>query len=305
MTKTVSVIIPTYKRPTFLPRAIQSVLNSTYKNVEVIVVDDNNDGDEFRALTEKVMASFLDENDNIKYVKHKVNKNGSAARNTGFKNSSGEYLMFLDDDDEFLPTKIEAQVNRMEQLDSSWGACYTRYIDVSKDGKLRYSAETAEGSLLVKELSRNLFVHAGSNLMVRRSVYEEVGGFDESFTRNQDIEFLIKVLKQYKLAFADCVGLKVYLHDRGNIDYEVVTEHFIATFKAEIDAQSEEDQRAIYKMIALQRIRAAISTRNINLAKKIKNETSIGFFDISMYFLHLAGRMITRKSKGYPMRYLY
>ena len=94
----VSVIIPTFKRPGELGRAINSVLAQTYSNIEVVVVDDNNDGDEFRKETELFMKRF-ESNDRVKYIKHTKNQNGSAARNTGIANSDGEFIAFLDDDD--------------------------------------------------------------------------------------------------------------------------------------------------------------------------------------------------------------
>ena len=103
----VSVIIPTYKRPDSLDRAINSVLGQTYPYVEVIVVDDNNPDTEGRRQTEAKMASFAD-NLRVKYVKHEQNKNGAAARNSGAKASTGDFIAFLDDDDEFLPKKNES-----------------------------------------------------------------------------------------------------------------------------------------------------------------------------------------------------
>lgn len=105
----VSVVIPTYRRSEMLPRAINSVLNQTYEDIEIIVVDDNNPNTKYREATKKIMEHYKD-NSKIKYIKHDVNKNGSAARNTGIKYSSGKYVCFLDDDDYFYPCKIEKQL---------------------------------------------------------------------------------------------------------------------------------------------------------------------------------------------------
>ena len=93
----VSVIIPTYNRPTYLRRCLESVLNQTYKNIEIFVVDDNNPETEARIETEKIMNEYVN-GKNVTYLKHNFNKNGSAARNTGWKHSSGKYITFLDDD---------------------------------------------------------------------------------------------------------------------------------------------------------------------------------------------------------------
>lgn len=84
--KLVSVIIPTYKRSDCLPNAIKSVLNQTYKDIEIIVVDDNDPESEYRKNTEKVMEGFS-QYSNVIYIKHDINRNGSVARNTGFKDS--------------------------------------------------------------------------------------------------------------------------------------------------------------------------------------------------------------------------
>ena len=102
----VSVIIPTYKRPKELERAIISVKNQTYKNIEIIVVDDNANDIEQRKSTEQVVKKY----ENIVYIQNKENLGGSKTRNIGIENAKGKYIAFLDDDDEFLPNKIEQQI---------------------------------------------------------------------------------------------------------------------------------------------------------------------------------------------------
>ena len=210
----VSVIIPTYDRPRMLMRTIDSVLNQSYSNIEVIVVDDNEPETNARRETENLILQVQDKR--LIYIKHEKNKNGSAARNSGFKVSKGEFIMFLDDDDEFFEEKISKQLEKMMSLDDTWGASYSGYIR-KLNGKVKIkSNETREGNLLVEELGRNLFVHAGSNLMIRRNVVEELDGFDENFMRNQDIEFLVRLLKKYKLAYVNCIGLIVNKDDKKN-----------------------------------------------------------------------------------------
>lgn len=98
----VSVIIPTYGGAEFLSRCVDSVLSQTYKNIEIIVVDDNGLDTPKQKETAIAMKKYSSLS-NVKYVCHEVNKNGSAARNTGVKNSNGEYIALLDDDDVFLP----------------------------------------------------------------------------------------------------------------------------------------------------------------------------------------------------------
>ena len=111
----VSVIIPTYKRPTMLGRAIDSVLNQSYTNTEVVVVDDNSNGDMFRMETIQYMEKYINDY-RVKYIKHERNQNGSAARNTGIQNSVGEYIAFLDDDDYFLKNRIKDAMCVLQQF---------------------------------------------------------------------------------------------------------------------------------------------------------------------------------------------
>ena len=90
----VSVIITTYKRSKFLKRAINSVLNQTYKNLEIIVVDDNNKNDQYSNSTKKVLKKYI-KRKQIRIIQHDENKGISAARNTGIKESNGEVYYFF------------------------------------------------------------------------------------------------------------------------------------------------------------------------------------------------------------------
>ena len=110
MKRKVSVLIPTYKNPDTVGRAVKSVLDqNNFDDYEIIVVDDNDPLSDERKQTENEMKIFSD-NPKVKYIKHKKNMNGAVARNTAFKNSTGELICFLDDDDIFLPDKLFYQV---------------------------------------------------------------------------------------------------------------------------------------------------------------------------------------------------
>lgn len=301
--KLVSVIIPTYKRSDTLPRAIDSVLNQTYKQIEIIVVDDNDPESSFRHDTEVVMSRYKN-NSNVLYIKHTKNKNGSAARNTGFRKSKGAYIMFLDDDDEFLPDKVLSQVEKMNDLDNSWGACYTRYIRKRNGKVVVRSAEKAEGNLLVEELMRNLFVHAGSNLLIRREVVEEIGGFDESFIRNQDVEFLTRILKKYKLAYVDTLGLIVYMRNVRNVaklDFINLTDKYIEKFDKEINQLPIAEQNRVHTMINLQIFRYYLSSKKFGQAYKIVINNQISIFLVLKYLFYLLNRAVTKQAYGFKI----
>lgn len=302
----VSVIIPTFRRAVELERCISSVLASTYRPFEVIVVDDNAEESlcrQTQALVEG-MAKTHGEGE-IHYVRMAKHKGGSAARNVGFLASQGEYVMFLDDDDQFLTEKMGAQAAFLDHHGAEWGACYTRYVDRKNGRDVAQSGETRQGKLLTEELARNLFVHAGSNLMVRRHVMEALGGFDECFARNQDVELLIRLMKRWKLGFADVEGLIVNLHPRDNVDNMEVTAFFKRHFQQEIDALPEEDRLAVRKMLALQDIRAAVGERrDVTLAFRIMRKEGVTMGETADYLLHLVRRKRNHLSCGYDLNRL-
>lgn len=301
MNKLVSVIIPTYKRPDTLDRAIESVMNQTYTPIEIIVVDDNNPDTEGRKLTEDCMKKYS-ENPNIKYVKHERNKNGSAARNTGAKVSKGAYLAFLDDDDEYYPGKIEAQVHRLEELDENWGACYTSYERRTEDKLISRSGEKREGNVYFHELCRNFWHGGGTGPLVRRSVYEAVGGFDESFLRNQDYEYMIKITKKYKLAYADVVGHIQYVdtfHEK-QATRSQIWETFFSSFQKEIDSLPPEMRKKFDTMISLQKAKYALTReKNISKAMRILRKSGVGCVVLVRYVFYLLYRKLFKVCCGF------
>ena len=125
----VSSIIPTYKRTDTLKRAIDSVLNQTYSNIEIIVVDDNVNFPEVRKKVVEIIESY--NKNNISLVKNIRNLGGGLSRNEGIKIAKGEYIGFLDDDDEFFNTKIEKQYNLIKEKEKEGRKvgliyCYTK-----------------------------------------------------------------------------------------------------------------------------------------------------------------------------------
>lgn len=254
----VSIIIPTYKRPNYLGNAIDSALNQTYQNIEIIVVDDNDPQSKERIETEQVMFKYK-ENKYVKYIKHIQNSNGSVARNTGILNSKGKYICFLDDDDEFKKDKVLKQVEKMESLDNSWGACYVQF-DRIKSGKLYDKGiENEEGYLMKSILLGQLYISSGSNIMVRRDVIDEVGGFNPKLKRKQDLYFLCKIAEKYKIASIETNQLIINKYDgiKPKIDIESFKEmndFYYIEFDNFISMLSDEDKNKLTQIKHLEYI---------------------------------------------------
>lgn len=184
----VSVIIPTYKNRGGLIASIDSAFSQTYKNLEILVVDDNNPDSAEREMTENLMKKYENEK-RLVYIKHEKNRNGAAARNTGIKASHGDYIAFLDDDDEWLPQKIEKQLKFITNKPSvSCVYCYA-YLGDRKDYVTPF-----RGNAIIPLLKNRTCMYTPT-LLFRRSVIEAIGGFDESFSRHQDYELLIRFFR--------------------------------------------------------------------------------------------------------------
>ena len=182
----VTVVIPTYKRPKKLERAVQSVLNQTYENLEIIVVNDDPREEELLEIKD----------DRIKVINHSENKGGAAARNTGIRNSHGKYVALLDDDDKFIPKKIKLEVEVMEKLPEDYVASFC--WSYAEEGEIRKTNST--GDFIYKILSLDRGLHLGSSsIFVIREVVSSIGGFDERFPRHQDLELLIRLRLEGKI----------------------------------------------------------------------------------------------------------
>ena len=229
----VSVVVPTYKGSDVITRAVNSVLEQTYPHIEIIVVDDNAPESPERKATEMVMQQY-DGNESIVYLKHEVNKNGAAARNTGIKYSHGEYIAFLDDDDWFLPKKIEEQVKYLE-LHKEFDACYCL---AQRDGKpiktVPYAGDVSKQLLLLKS---RMFT---PSLCFRKVALTTINGFDESFRRHQDYELLLRFFQAgLKMGCVEKVLLELGTGAANNNPdgdkYLHVKNNFLKSFESSID----------------------------------------------------------------------
>lgn len=246
----VSIIIPTYGMPVLLENTLQSVFLQSYQYIELIVVDDNDPSSNARKTTEKLIKNFFEQGYFINYIKHNKNRNGAAARNTGLKYANGRYVAFLDNDDEFYPGRIEKLVSVIQNCDSNTPAVYTG-CEFYKMGK-RYAKFNSpkSGNFLVETLACSFMFCTGSNIFIRKEVLDELSGFDESFERHQDYEFLVRLFQKYSIHAVSEV-LVIKNNENFNLpDVEkmiAIKKAYIEKYTDIIDSLSEKDKQFIYQ----------------------------------------------------------
>lgn len=206
----VSVVIPTYARDVTLERAINCILAQTHQNLDIIVVDDNPIASEYRSSTERIMKRY-ESDARINYIQNKKNLGGAGARNVGIEAAKGEYIAFLDDDDEYYKEKIEKQLEVF--LTSSSEKLALVYCDVEHLGKTGHVDCTIrkrhKGNCLYEAISDDC-IASTSLWLVRKSALVDVEGFT-IVPCKQDSTVILKLLeKGYEVDFVPEVLCKYY-----------------------------------------------------------------------------------------------
>lgn len=183
-----------------LRRAISSCLEQTYRNIEVLVVSDNEPDDDFTANARWTVESFNDPR--VSLITQNRHVNGAVARNVGIRASKGDYISFLDDDDFIDNNKIERQVEVLSGLDETWGGVCCRY-KAYQNGKLVEVASPFRSGHVYKEEMMSLIRTQTNSLLLRRDALFDAGLFDESLQRNQDVQLITRFTFKYKLKFMD------------------------------------------------------------------------------------------------------
>ena len=201
----ISVIVPTHNRAHFLGKAIDSVLSQTYENFEIIIIDDNS-----KDNTTDLLESYNDKR--IKYVKNNENRGCGRARNQGIELARGDYITFLDSDDELFSTKFEKQLEKFHLLPSAFGLIYCGFCYASgKTGKIvKYISPELYGDVYNNLLERNLFpIHAP---IVKRECFQRCGMLDPTLPACEDWDIWIRIARYYEFAFVPDILAKYNIH---------------------------------------------------------------------------------------------
>lgn len=201
----VSVVIPTHNRARLVRRAIESVLSQTFRDFEILVVDDASEDE-----TERAVRDVGD--DRIRYIRHAVGKGDAGARNTGVRNATGDYIAFLDDDDEWLPEKLSWQLAEFEKAGEGPGLVC--------GGRVNVFASTGRSSVVRLTGDVETQFRWGrittSSVMVRREAVEKVGLFDEGILFCSDYDLWIRLWQAgFRFASIDRPLVRYLVHGNG------------------------------------------------------------------------------------------
>lgn len=210
----VSVVMPTYGRSEYLPRAVESVLNQTHHNLELVIINDNVIGSDEDIKTQEVIKSY-NADPRVVSIKTKGKTGGGAARNQGLEICRGAYIAFLDDDDRYLPEKIEKQLAftienalDMSYQDVQWYDSNEKLVEYRRHD--RVNDFSPEGLMRVH---LQVSIAPTSIYMVRRAALEGVAGFGE-VPRGQDFYFMVHCIQaNMKIGYMPGAYVIQYLHE--------------------------------------------------------------------------------------------
>jgi glycosyltransferase involved in cell wall biosynthesis len=207
-----SVIIPTYNRSGRVVRAVQSVLDQGLKDIEIIVVDDGSTDD-----TEGRLVPY---GSWIKYIRQPGNRGVSAARNKGIENSSGPWIAFLDSDDYWLKGKLHAQMEFLNQNPDAV-ACQTEEIWIRRGKRVNPRKIHKKPSGEIFQQSLRLCLVSPSSVILKRSVFAEVGLFDETLEAAEDYDLWLRISCRYPIYLVD----RVYVVKEGGHEDQLSRKH--------------------------------------------------------------------------------
>ena len=199
---TVSVIIHTYNNEKFIGETIESVLNQTYKDYEIIVVDDGSvDG------TRDALLPYMH---GIRYH-YKENGGIASAKNAGISLSHAEFVAFLDHDDLWVPDKLMLQMECFIENPQA-GLVYTKYTSFKNGKELRTKPEKGYSGWIFKELLSKSFIQT-STVVVKRECLDAVGPYDETFFLGDEYDMFLRIARKFQCGFVDKGLTRYRVHD--------------------------------------------------------------------------------------------
>jgi len=188
----ISVILPVYNGELTIEETVKSVLNQSFLDFELIIIDDGSSDS-----TLDILAKFQDPR--LKVFSY-PNSGLSASRNRGIELARGEFISFIDADDLWTSGKLEAQINALrENTGADVSYSWTDFIDESGNS-LGYGIHHSANGYVFPNLLEFFFIGSGSNALIRKQVFEEVGDFDETLTSAEDWDMFLRLAARYHFA---------------------------------------------------------------------------------------------------------
>lgn len=245
----VSVILPVYNRDEVILNAINSVINQSYQNWELIIIDDCSTKD-----LKKIISQIKDPR--IFFYRLNVNSGAAAARNYGIKKSKGVIICFLDSDDFFEPGFLETSAMQLRETPTKVGFMWTgvRYHLSSKTQEFSWSPEVKENSYFT--FLNNLQIGTGAGVSVKRNVFEKCGYFDEDLPAAEDTEFFLRITQNFDFTYTTDVLINIVKNseDRMSKNFRnlaIAYNRFLPIHFKEIDKYPILQEKYYYKMMWL------------------------------------------------------
>jgi glycosyltransferase involved in cell wall biosynthesis len=240
----VSVIIPVFNRTYELKRALESVVKQSYRNLEIIVIDDSSSVD---------IQSIVDfcKDCRIKYLRNDSNKGVSFSRNRGIVQSHGEYIAFLDSDDEWLPKKVEKQLEMFRFTD--FRLIHTEEIWIRNGIRVNQKDKHRKSGGDIFERSLCLCLISPSSVMLKRDVFDTYGLFDEKLPVCEDYDLWLRITSYEPVGFIETPLIIKYGGHKDQLSKKFAAMdkyRVISLLKLLSDANlSEQKKEAVKKMI--------------------------------------------------------
>lgn len=229
----ISIVIPTYNRGYLITQAINSIKSQSFVNWELIIVDDCSTDN-----TAEIINSLSQQDPRIRYHKLEKNSGANAARNVGVKLACSNLISFLDSDDEYHHLNLENQY-KMFSSSKVLALCYVG-VDYYNGNTLTFTVHPKVRGNLEKFLFLNLKGLGASNsgLTVRKDVINEVGGFDEAMSSQQDLDLFVRIARNHYIDYIDDCNTKVYENSNDRI-----SDNLNSVLKGEIQFMSKHELR--------------------------------------------------------------
>lgn len=218
MSKIVSIIMPTFNRAKVISRSIQSIRQQSYKDWELIVVDDMSTDN-----TQEVINEIRKQDKRIHYIKNTHKKGPSGARNAGIEKSNGDYIAFLDSDDEWFPEHLEESLRAMNEMQAN--VCFSLWIERMRDGtetarfqlkeeQQQFWKHINDANAIVKvpffkfnrsffeyAITHKFFIYHINGLVLNKYVFNKIDTLDENLGASEDTDLIFRLLRHFSIAF--------------------------------------------------------------------------------------------------------